>query len=94
MATYHLYRWSVIGPEPDAFRAPELDYRCLVGFRDQQEKPVRTSSIASVEGRKVTTVSGSVYILEDINPEYLDYINSSGREFDPENPIKIIKHSK
>ena len=84
---YHLKNWSVI-MQGDPYTAPELFCQQLVGLRDDDPREVITSRIVSVQGRRVTTYSGSVYILDEINPEYLSWIKVSGYTYDPENPIK------
>jgi hypothetical protein len=89
MSTYHLYRWSVVGSTNDPFKAPEQIKVSLLGFRDQEEKKVRTSDIKEVNGREITTATGSVYILEDIDPEYRRWMEGEGLAYDPENPIKM-----
>lgn len=86
MATYHLYRWSVTG---DFFQAPEIRQISLVGFRDQETKSVRTSHVMEVNGREITTRSGSVYILEDMDPDYRKFLEDTGYNIDEDNPIKI-----
>jgi len=85
---YHLYRWSVVG---DLWKAPEIRNIRLCGYRNQEERRVVTSSVKETNGRTITTESGSVYILEDIDPDYLAFLRESGIEYDPENPIRIIK---
>lgn len=86
MATFHLYRWSVTG---DSYKSPEQAALRLSGFRDQDEKKVTTSVIVEVNGRKIMTYSGNVYILEDIDSDYLEFLDKTGETYDPENPIRI-----
>lgn len=87
MATYHLYRWSVCYDKPDnSYQAPEQIRRCICGFRDQDNKRIVSSAIVSVEGREVKTMY-STYILEDIDPDYLQWMHDNGFTYDPENPI-------
>jgi hypothetical protein len=88
MATYHLHRWSITD-SGNPYTPPESVRRSLVGFRDDDKKKVVTSTFIAVNGREVTTQSGSVYILEDIDPEYLEFLHKNGWEYDPVNPIKI-----
>lgn len=88
MATYHLHRWSVSG---DAYQAPEIASKYLCGYRDQEEKPIRSSAITKIDGRTITTYSGSVYILEDIDPEYRQWLEDNEIAYDPENPIYFRK---
>lgn len=91
MATYHLHKWSV-SQSSDPYLAPELNRDRLAGFRDDEDRPVVTSRIVKVEGRSITTASGSVYILEEIDPEYLQWLKENGHaEPDYENPITFRK---
>jgi hypothetical protein len=82
---YHLHRWGVIGED---YKAPELRMIRLVGFRNQEEKRISTSYVDHVDGRVITTISGSVYILDDIDPEYLEWLIGNKIEYDPDHPIK------
>lgn len=88
MAEYHLHKWSV-SSENDPWKAPEAQAKCLAGIRCEDELQVVTSAIVAIDGRRVTTSSGSVYILEDIDPEYVAWMEKNGIEYDPETPIKI-----
>lgn len=91
MATYHLYRWSLTSYASSPYFAPEQCKLSLVGYRDQNPCPIHTSDIKEVNGREITTTTGSVYILEDIDPEYRHWLNENGIEYDPANPIKVKK---
>jgi hypothetical protein len=93
--TYHLHRWSVImygGP----YTSPEASSKCLCGFRSpgNDAKKVRTSPIDKINGREITTESGSVYILEDMDPDYRSWMEQEGIEWDPECPLKFKKKVK
>ncbi len=88
MAEYHLHKWSV-SSENDPWKAPEAQAKCLAGIRCEDDQQVVTSPIVSIEGRRVTTASGSVYILEDIDPDYVTWMKDNDIEYDPENPIRI-----
>ena len=88
MATYRLHKWSVESAR-DLWQAPELASIRLVGYRDDEtEHRVITSPIVEINGKNITTYSGSVYILEDISPDYLQWMQDNGITFDPDNPIK------
>jgi hypothetical protein len=91
MAKYHLFRWKLVYGTMDPYVAPEMRGAKLFGFRDQEDKPVLTSQIVSCNGREVTTRSGSVYILEDIDVDYRQWIDDNQMNYDPDNPIKFIK---
>jgi len=93
MATYHLHRWS-IGTDTDPWIPPECQKLRLHGYRDQDPRAVRTSHIVEVNGREVKTYSGSIYILEDISSEYLQFLEDTGETYDPENPIRTKKRDK
>ena len=75
--------------DDDPYKAPEQRSIRLSGFRDQDAKQVTTSVIVTVNGREITTYSGSVYILEDIDPDYLKFLDETDEIYDSENPIRI-----
>lgn len=56
---------------------------------------ITTSSIVSVDGRIVTTKSGSIYQLMEVNPVYKDWVakNRPDIQWDDENPIRIIDNT-
>lgn len=87
VATYHLYRWSV-GTMGNSYAAPEQQRTVLYGYRDQDNKWVRTSPVVTLKGREIHT-ENSIYILEDIDPEYLQWMDENGHQYDPDNPIKV-----
>lgn len=87
---YILHKWSVTEfGSNNIYMAPELRTKRLAGYRDDETQEVITGPIVKVEGKKITTWSGSVYILADINEEYLFWMQDQKIEFDPENPIKF-----
>lgn len=88
MNTYHLKDWSVC-TDSDYYTPPECLNKYLVGFRVEDGKRVSTSHIMKVNGNRIETRSGNIYILEDINPDYKNWIDEQGMDFDPDNPIKI-----
>lgn len=91
MATYHLKNWSITSAN-DPYLPPEAQRLRLHGLRVEDDKEVTTSYIVTVDGRNITTYSGSVYILEDIDPDYLQWLKDSGRTHDPDHPIKVIEN--
>lgn len=50
-----------------------------------------TTSIRESVGRQVTTRSGTVYDLGEPAPEFLQWLKDNGREYDPVNPVKVIR---
>lgn len=75
-------------PVNDPYLAPECQYhKALVGFRDEETEQVRTSAIVKVDGRSITTYSGSTYILEEIDKDYLFWMNQNGYIYDYDHPI-------
>lgn len=87
MSGIRLHRWSVTGSSDNPFAAPEQNLPCLVGIRDSDGKYVRTSPIAKAEGKEITTKSGTLYILEDMDPDFRLWLEEQGIAYDPENPI-------
>lgn len=85
---YHLHKWSVTAIS-NAYLAPEVDRKRLQGFRDDDDRMVITGPIVEVQGRIVKTTSGSTYILEDIDPDYLKWMEENGYVYNPESPIKL-----
>jgi len=85
MATYRLEDWSVRKPP---YTAPEQGV-CLVGTRDGER--VMTSFIDHVDGRRVTTRTGSVYVLGEPDPSYLVWLERHGIEYSPEQPIRVVE---
>lgn len=87
--TYFLHNWSMRYRHDNPYLAPELNPVCLVGFRDDEVKRIITSPIVAIDRKRITTKSGSIYILGDIDLEYLDWMKENNLPYDPENPIKI-----
>jgi hypothetical protein len=87
-ATYRLENWSVYS---NPYSAPEVRIICLDGQREgaRGSEYIRTSAVVKVEGRTVTTSSGTVYILGTIDPTYLEWMRSQGLEYDEAQPIKV-----
>jgi hypothetical protein len=84
-----LHRWSVTQINDNPFLAPEANPACLRGIRETDGKCVRTSPIVKVDGKQITTNSGTVYILDDMDPDFRLWLEEEGIEYDPENPIKF-----
>jgi hypothetical protein len=91
MTTYRLHRWSVTQYSDDPYLAPEQQCASLLGTRDTDGRFVKTSPVVKVEGKQITTRSGSVYILEDMDPDFRLWLEEEGIEYDPENPITFKK---
>lgn len=84
-----LERWSVVQGEPNPYKPPEQMGPCLKGDLDGHE--IVTSPIIKAEGLLITTFSGSLYELGEIEPGYMGFIEDHAIEFDPENPIKALE---
>ena len=84
---YTLSQWGVTNT-PNVFLAPECVRTHLSGFREDDQQYVLTSPIIEVNGRIITTQSGSTYFLREPNPKYLAYLEEIGYAYDEENPIK------
>lgn len=93
-----LENWSVIktGHLYSPYVPPEFHKRCLCGTAiDHPKRPnktrwdVKTSYIIRAEGKIIHTVSGSIYELGEIDPNYLAWMKENNIEYNPEQPIKI-----
>ncbi len=76
------------------YLAPELNYKVIAGDvyrhpRFPDGHSVKTSRIVSVEGRRVTTSGGTVYLLGRIQPEYRAWLKKEGLKYNPQSPISI-----
>lgn len=101
---YTLENWAVVDIPNNPYVPPECKRKCLQGTcaerarevyyrtpRDIQKDEVTTSPIEKIEGKRITTRSGTVYILGEVNPEYVSFLKAIGKELDQENPIKWIE---
>lgn len=99
--SYQLKNWSVVqSPNGDPYLPPEMFGIYLAGEiygrggRFVDGKKVWTSRVVSVNGRMITTKSGSVYeLVGDPEPEYLAFLKEIDKEYDPINPIKVIDNT-
>lgn len=91
---YNLYKWKVVPMYNQPYLPPEANSICLSGYRDNENFPVKTTPIKEVNGREITTLTGSVYILEDIDVDYLSWCIDNNIEYDYDNPIKILNKQK
>ncbi len=100
--SYKLKNWSVVqSPFANPYLPPEFIHIHLAGEiygrpeRFADGKHVTTSRVETVNGRFITTHSGSVYeLVGDPDPNYLKFLKEIGEEYDKDNPIKIIDKSK
>ncbi len=80
--------WSVVGIHP--YAPPESNSKCLSGVRSSDGKKVRTSPIDKVDGRVVTTKTGSKYLLGVVAPEYYKWCWDNKVHIPTESePIKV-----
>jgi len=85
---YILNNWSVISTA-DPYDAPEAVKTYLHGTRSEDNKTVKTSRIVKVNGKEITTKSGSIYVLGTISPEYLQWMKENNIQYNENQPIKI-----
>ena len=86
MAEYRLENWSVYC---DPYAAPELGAIRLRGTRAGEDKQVLTNYVDHVDGRRITTLTGTVYVLGEPDPAYLRWMAENGHAYDPEQPIRV-----
>lgn len=85
--------WSVVSVG-NPYTPPECKCTRLHGIVDKHPRlgenvEVTTSTIVKVEGKLVTTHSGSVYELGEPDAGYLRWLEKEGIQFDENNPIKL-----
>jgi len=90
-----LKHWAVRWISDDPYMAPECNSKCVAGTIFGSEKfkdgdKIRTSIIAKVEGRLITTESGSKYRLYGRpHKEYVRWMKEKNIKYDGKNPIKF-----
>lgn len=91
-----LERWGVV-LNGNVYQAPECQARALQGVvYGHPKKPdgtsVQTSAIVGVDGRLVTTSSGTTYeLVGEPDDDYAAYLRGAGLRFDPENPTVNVE---
>lgn len=91
MSVVKIEDWSVSG-NADPYLPPECRVTMLAGrvyghpVKSDGEK-VRTSAIVKVNGRTVTTLSGTVYRLGRVSKSYLQWLKDNNIKYDSRNPI-------
>jgi hypothetical protein len=90
---YRLEEWATV-IYPDPWQPPEMQSIAIRGkiynhpnYEDGHE--IITSSIASANGKIITTKSGSIYQLGKINKEFVKWMEDNKISFDPENPVTM-----
>lgn len=92
-------QWSA-HDNPDPYIPPECRGNpFLVGIvSGHPQKPdgarIQTSSIKTARGRRVTTRSGTTYMLGEADPEYVAWLTEQGRSFDPDHPFRKARKKK
>ena len=87
--------WKTVATSHSQYRAPETIGLCLAGEvsghpRFDDGEAVRTSRVVSIEGRVVSTVSGSVYQLGTIDPLFRKYLKIHRPSWNWRKPISIL----
>lgn len=91
-----LKNWSFGYASSDPYKAPEQLGKKLYGEvydhpnpRHYDGKFIITSSVVEKLGPKIfKTASGTIYELEEVDPNYKAWIEESGRTFNSEDPIQ------
>ena len=86
--------WSCCPGSSDPFVAPEragikVQGRVYGSPRAEDGTLITTSRVVDTDGRTVTTSSGSVYALGEPHPDYVAYLATIGRLYNPECPITV-----
>ena len=87
--------WEVLRSQ-DSWLAPEQRGLHLSGNVEGHPKfpdgaHVYTSMVASFKGRKITTESGTEYLLGDPSPEYREWLRVNRPNWDPEEPFTLLE---
>ncbi len=87
--------WST-GREENPFLAPEVPALHLrgqvYGHPDKEDGTwVKTSRIQSIDGKMIETLN-TTYELGDPDPLFIEWMKTEGIEFDPDNPIRVVKN--
>ena len=96
-----LKNWGVVYADEktyDGYKAPEQRPKAVKGaVYGHPTRPdgevIRTSRVVGITGKSILTQSGSIYDLEDPDPEYIALLKEHGKEFDPERPIYFLRNS-
>ena len=89
-----LNKWSTVSENATPYMAPELIRLSLHGKVDNhpklgKNKEVTTSTIEKVDGRKITTRSGNLYILGKIDPNFRKFLKRTRPNWNWRKPITI-----
>ena len=93
-----LESWSIESYPSNGYTPPELCVPVLRGIPDRHpHKPekdvtnryIRTTCIIKANGRKITTRSGTIYLLGSIDSEYKKWVKKYNPKWDWRNPITI-----
>lgn len=84
--TTKLQDWSI---RSDPYQAPEVRGVYVAGTRPDG-KTIVSSRIIGIDGRKLHTESGSVYVLGRIRPSYRRWLAGKGIEYNPRQPVRFI----
>jgi hypothetical protein len=79
--------WALEFRQVDPFVAPERSPLSLSGFIPGKAERVITSPVVKVEGKLVTTSSGSLYQLGQVSTKYRAFLESDRLPIDWENPL-------
>lgn len=76
--------------------APAALWVCVAGAvfghpKRAEGERTTTTRVVRVDGRKFWTSSGSAYVIEgEPLPQYVTWLKSLGREYDPEQPLAVL----
>ena len=92
MSARRMENWEI---RSDPYIAPELGEYMLVGdvFGDpsrQDGRRICTTRVVKVDGRVITTKSGSVYRLGDPSTGYRQWLRENRPGWNPEQPITLL----
>lgn len=84
--------WSICNQDDNPYQAPEVKKDCLrgkvYGHPDHADgEYIITSVILEADGQYART-RNNLYILSNIDPRYLEWLENNDMGYNPSNPIK------
>lgn len=85
--------WSISNQDDNPHQSPDLKKDCLRGRvyghpECSDGEYIITPVVINTEGCYAKT-RNDIYLLGEIDPKYLEWLNENGMEYDPSEPIRL-----